>query len=130
MSMKLLLAVDGSRYTRRMLTYIVSNELLFRPHYEYVLFHVLPGEGGRFDVAANDSILDEPSHFLQTHGFSPQRMLRQGTPAAELVYAANQLQSNMVVMGCRGQSALETAVMGSVTTEVLARSHVPVLVIR
>jgi hypothetical protein len=65
MSMKLLLAVDGSRYTRRMLTYIVSNELLFRPFYDYVLFNVQPGEGNRYDVAANNALLEEPTQFLQ-----------------------------------------------------------------
>lgn len=129
-TMKFLLAVDGSRYTRRMLTYIVSNELLFRPHYEYVLFHVPPKADKGLDTAASATVLDESSLFLETQGFTPLRMLRQGTPAAELVRAANQLQSNMIVMGCRGLSALETAVMGSVTTEVLASSHVPVLVIR
>lgn len=128
--MKFLLAVDGSRYTRRMLTYIASNELLFRPDYEYVLLHVHPKSERGLDTAATEAVLEESSLFLQAQGFTPLRMLRQGAPAAALVLAANQLQSNMIVMGCRGLSALETAVMGSVTTEVLASSHVPVLVIR
>ena len=89
MSMKLLLAVDGSRYTRRMLTYIVSNELLFRPFYDYVLFNVQPGEGNRYDVAANNVLLEEPSHFLQSHGFAPLCVTRHGEPARELLEAAS-----------------------------------------
>ena len=130
MSMKLLLAVDGSRYTRRMLTYIVSNELMFRPIYDYVLFNVQSGDGNRYDVAANNAVLDEPAHFLQAHGFTPLCVTRQGEPAEELVVAAKQFQSNMLDMGCRGQSAIESMMMGSVTADVLAHSHVPVLVVR
>lgn len=130
MSMKLLLAVDGSRYTRRMLTYIVSNELLFRPIYDYVLFNVQPGEGNRYDVAANNALLEEPNQFLHAHGFAPLCVTRQGAPAEELVVAAKQFQSNLLVMGCRGQSAIESMMMGSVTAEVLAHSHIPVLVVR
>ncbi|MBE0587860.1 MAG: hypothetical protein CVU36_17480 [Betaproteobacteria bacterium HGW-Betaproteobacteria-9] len=130
MSMKLLLAVDGSRYTRRMLTYIVSNELLFRPFYDYVLFNVQPGEGNRYDVAADNALLEESNQFLQAHGFTPLCVTRQGEPAKELVEAAKQFQSNMLVMGCRGQSAIESMVLGSVTAAVLAHSHVPVLVVR
>ncbi|EWS62616.1 Stress response protein NhaX [Hydrogenophaga sp. T4] len=53
-----------------------------------------------------------------------------GEPAKELVVAAKQFQSNLLVMGCRGQSAIESMVLGSVTAAVLAHSHVPVLVVR
>ena len=129
-SMKFLLAVDGSRYTRRMLTYIVSNELMFRPIYDYVLFNVQSGDGNRYDVAANNAVLTETNQFLQAHGFAPLCVTRQGEPAKELVEAAKQFQSNLLVMGCRGQSAIERMVLGSVTAAVLAQSHVPVLVVR
>lgn len=130
MSMKLLLAVNGSHDSRHMLTYIVSNELLFRPSYDYVLFNVQPGDGNRYDVAANNPLLDEPHHFLQAHGFEPLCVTRQGDPARELVVAAKQFQCNLLVMGCRGHSAIGNMLMGSVTAEVLAHSPVPVLVVR
>lgn len=51
-------------------------------------------------------------------------------PAVTLIDAAVDLQANLIVMGCRGHSPLTSMVLGSVTQEVLARSHVPVLVIR
>lgn len=125
--MKLLLAVDGSRYTRRMLSYIASNELLFRPEYDYVLFHAVPDH---LDPAANDPVLEEAAQFLRNKGFKPRQLVRRGSPADQLVWLAAELQSNLLVMGCRGQSVLETVVLGSVTTDVLSRSHVPVLVVR
>lgn len=125
--MKLLLAVDGSRYTRRMLTYIVSNELLFRPQYDYVLLHVVPDNAA---PSAADPVLEDTGNFLRSQGFEPRRLARRGAPADLLVKVAGELQSNMIIMGCRGQSSLKSMVIGSVTAEVLGRSHVPVLVIR
>ena len=56
--------------------------------------------------------------------------MRRGPPAVTLIDAAVDLQANLIVMGCRGHSPLTSMVLGSVTQEVLARSHVPVLVIR
>ena len=128
--MKFLLAVDGSRYTRRMLTYIASNELMFHRHYDYVLVHVQPKSDRRPIAANDDPVLTEAGTFLQSHGFLPTRILCHGAAAMELINAANRPQCNMVVMGCRGLSPLKTAVLGSVTSQVLASSHVPVLVIR
>ena len=37
--MKILLAVDGSDYTRKMLDYVCSNRTLFDPSHEYVTLH-------------------------------------------------------------------------------------------
>jgi len=129
MNLKLLLAVDGSRYTRRMLTYIVSNELLFRPEQELVLCHV----ASEADSARHASEVYEPlweaKIFLQVHGFHPQTLVVKGDPASALAVVARDLQSNLVVMGYRGQSRLESVVMGSVTAQLLAQSHIPVLVV-
>lgn len=127
LTMKLLLAVDGSRYTRRMLTYIVSNELLFRPQYDYVLLHVVPETA---ETAAADPVLDEACDFLSSQGLEARRLARRGAPADLLVKVASELQSNLIIMGCRGQTSLENMMLGSVTAAVLGRSHVPVLVIR
>lgn len=124
--MKLLLAVDGSRHARRMLTYVVSNELLFRPEYGYTLFHAHT-DGGTGQAS---STLDDAAQFMRGYGFAPQCLQMPGEPATLLVRTAAELQCNLLIMGCRGQSAIESMVLGSVTTEVLARSHVPVLVVR
>lgn len=126
--MKMLLAVDGSRHTRRMLTYVVSNELLFRPDYGYVLFHAHDDDPDRSAGAAQ--ILEESREFMRHHGFEPRCMQMPGDPASLLVRVAAELQCNLLIMGSRGQSPLESMVLGSVTASVLERSHVPVLVVR
>ena len=129
MNLKLLLAVDGSRYTRRMLTYIVSNELLFRPEQEMVLCHVVSEADSSRHANEVHEPLWEAKIFLQVHGFQSQTLVVQGDPAAALAVVARDLQSNLVVMGYRGQSRLESVVMGSVTAKLLSLSHIPVLVV-
>ena len=130
MTMTLLLAIDGSHYSHRMVTYIASNELLFRPEHDYVLLHALPDTGFGSPVAPEDDVLDAPAAFLLNQGFACRTLMRRGPPAVTLIDAAVDLQANLIVMGCRGHSPLTSMVLGSVTQEVLARSHVPVLVIR
>ena len=49
--MKILLAVDGSPFSRKMLIYVASNEKWFRREFTYILLHVAPG--GLQDVAAH-----------------------------------------------------------------------------
>ncbi len=129
MNLKLLLAVDGSRYTRRMLTYIVSNELLFRPEQELILCHVVSDTETSHDPSDHHEDLWEAKIFLQVHGFHPQTLTVRGEPAPALALAARELQSNLIVMGYRGQSRLESVVMGSVTAQLLSQSHIPVLVV-
>jgi nucleotide-binding universal stress UspA family protein len=112
-----------------MLTYVASNEVMFRPHFEFCLLHVArPNSQARLD--AGNHLLDRAQAFLRNKGFEAQKLMRQGVPASQILDAAEVLQFNLVVMGCRGQSALQSLVLGSVTHEVLARAHVPVLVVR
>jgi nucleotide-binding universal stress UspA family protein len=128
-TMTVLLAVDGSKYTRRMLNYVVSNELMFRPVFRYVLIHANPMKD-RESVDKADLILDESIAFLKSHGFSAKRLCRQGDPVDILVRASQDMMVNLVVIGCRGQSSLKSALMGSVTAGLLERTSVPVLAIR
>jgi nucleotide-binding universal stress UspA family protein len=126
---KILLAIDGHRHSKRMLTYVASNEVLFRPSLEYCLLHVQRSSSQRSQEAA-EALLDRAQSFLKGKGFKVQRQLRQGVVTTQILEVAEQLQCNLIVMGCRGQSALQSLVLGSVTHEVLAQSKLPVLVVR
>jgi hypothetical protein len=111
-TMTILLAVDGSKYTKRMLNYIVSNELMFSPSFRYVLVHA---DNKRLLAPQDDPehALDAAARFLESHGFK-----------------AKDLMFNLIVMGSRGQSAAKSAMLGSVTAGILERTAVPLLVIR
>jgi nucleotide-binding universal stress UspA family protein len=56
--------------------------------------------------------------------------LRMGAVALEIVALAEELQADLIVMGCRGLGAVRRALMGSVSDSVVRHAHCPVLVVR
>lgn len=109
-----------------MLNYVASNEVFFRPSFDYSLIHVARVREGASSLEWMTRTLD----FLRTQGIQAHPIHREGDAAAEIVEAAEKLHMNMIVMGSRGHSALQSLMLGSVTTQVLAQARVPVLVIR
>ena len=54
----------------------------------------------------------------------------EGDPAAEIVYAATDLDANLIVMGTHGRTGLGRLLMGSVAEAVSRRSPCPVLTLK
>lgn len=131
--MKLLLAVDGSPFSRKMLIYVASNEKWFRREFTYILLHVAPGASGHGASGGSGSepILDEAAHFLRDQvSFDAIKVSLQGKPATVIPEYARRQECNLIVMGSHGYRGLTSLVLGSVTQGVLTSSHVPVLVVR
>ncbi|NTV88405.1 MAG: universal stress protein [Burkholderiaceae bacterium] len=132
--MKILLAVDGSPFSRKMLIYVASNEKWFRREFTYILLHVAPGAPGRGGASGDsrsEPILDEAAHFLRDQvSFDAVKMSLQGKPATVIPDFARRQECNLIVMGSHGYRGLTSLVLGSVTQGVLTSSHVPVLVVR
>jgi nucleotide-binding universal stress UspA family protein len=57
-------------------------------------------------------------------------VVRVGSPAAEIVRRAEEGGHDLIVMGSRGHGLLGTLLLGSVSSRVIRRSSVPVLVAR
>jgi nucleotide-binding universal stress UspA family protein len=140
--MKILLAVDGSAYTRKMLDYVGSNRALFDASHEYVLLNTQPplpphvksavGSATVQDYQQDEAqkVLQPAQAALDAQGFKATSQWKVG-PAGETIAAfAKEGNFDMVIMGSHGHGALARLVTGSVTTEVLARCGVPVLLIR
>jgi nucleotide-binding universal stress UspA family protein len=140
--MKILLAVDGSEYTRKMLDYVCSNRALFDPSHAYHVLHTqtpLPphAKSQLSKDTVQDYHEDEAQKVLQpaiaaleAAGLKATSQWKLG-PAAETISAfAEGGKFDMLIMGSHGHGALARIVMGSVTNEVLARCGVPVLLIR
>jgi len=56
--------------------------------------------------------------------------VRWGAPTAEIVAVAIELGADLVAMATHGRGALERALVGSVTQDVLAKSPIPVMLLR
>ena len=59
-----------------------------------------------------------------------ETMVRGGTPADQIVRAADELEADLIVIGGRGKGAMEAIVLGSVAYRVLHHAPCPVLVTR
>lgn len=139
--MKILLAVDGSTYTKKMLAYMAAHEL-FSPKNEYTAFTaqlVLPTQAraalGKELVAKyyEDEglrVMSPVTKFLGRHGVTAKCLWKTGKPGELIAKMAEDGKFDLVVMGSHGHSALMNLVVGSVATEVLAGCKVPVLVVR
>jgi len=140
--MKILLAVDGSPYTRKMLAYLTTHLELFAGGSQYTLLTVqlpLPpraraavGKDAADVYYAEESarVLDPAHKFLLRHGIDARRLSRVGNAGEQIAKTADSGGYGLIIMGSRGQGALGSLVMGSVATSVLARCQTPVLLVR
>ena len=139
--MKILLPVDGSKTTRRMLSYVAAHDELLGAGHEYLLFTVVPRLTSRaaefFDRKTLDEyygeeaakVLRSPRSFAQKQGWTLVSAYAVGHAAEEIAGYAKAHKPALIVMGTQGHSALGNAVLGSVTQGVLARCRVPMLLI-
>jgi nucleotide-binding universal stress UspA family protein len=65
-----------------------------------------------------------------TERITPETMLLQGVPFAEIVQFAREGSYDLVVMGTHGRTGLRHALLGSVAEKVVRKAHCPVLTIR
>ena len=140
--MKILLAVDGSDYTRKMLDYVTSQGTLFDASHDYTLLSVqlpLPnhasavvGSGATRDYheEAAQQVLQPALAALQAQGLRAAGVWKAGPVGETIARFAEDGPHDMVIMGSHGHGALARLVMGSVANQVLSRCGVPVLLIR
>jgi nucleotide-binding universal stress UspA family protein len=66
----------------------------------------------------------------QAIGIEPEFEIRIGHPAEQIIILANQLKTDAIVMGHRGESFLQKWLLGSVARRVLSYAHCTVVVVR
>ena len=141
--MKILLAIDGSSYTKQMLAYLVEHKELFaNAAQEYTVMTVVAPLPTRVNTALSkevilkyyadesDKITEPVVKFLAMHDIHPRVVGKVGTPGSIIAQVAQEGDFHLVVMGSHGYGALGSLVMGSVATKVLAECTVPVLLVR
>jgi nucleotide-binding universal stress UspA family protein len=140
--MKILVAVDGSSYTKRMLAYLAAHDEWLGPAHHYTVVHSTPDIPSRvkayFDRDTVKSYADNAFEkifkpirtFFKRHGMDVTFAGKSG-PAADVIAAlAEQGQFDLLVMGSHGHGALGGLVMGSVVTRVMASCSTPMLIVR
>ena len=140
--MKILLAVDGSEYTKKMLAYITTHDELFSPNNVYTLLTVqaqLPARArsavGKEVVESYqreeaEKVLSPVTKFLLRHNIDGKTVSKVGHAGETISKIADSGKFDLVVMGSHGHGTLGNLVMGSVATQVLAHCKVPVLLVR
>jgi len=140
--MKILLAVDGSPYTKKMLAYLATHDGLFNPDHDYTVFTVQPILPPRARAAVGKEIVDNyyaeesekvlapVSKFLLRHGIDARSTWKVGHAGESIAKLAESGKFDLLVMGSHGHGTLVNLVMGSVATKVLAHCKVPVLLVR
>ncbi|WP_420992032.1 universal stress protein [Cupriavidus sp. 30B13] len=134
------LAADGSPGSEAAAARLASRPMFAPPLVVHVV-HVSPvlGAAGRQVMPGADLALenkaaaarafDKANAVLAPVAGEIRRHWVSGDPAREIVALAAQLDADAIVVGARRRGALVNAILGSVAAAVLAKSHVPVVVV-
>ena len=140
--MKILLAVDGSSYTKKMLAYLTTNLDMFAGDNDYTVLTVQGTLPSRARAAVGKEVvdtyyaeeaakvLDPVIKYLQRHELKVKSLSKIGNAGETIAKTAASGKFDMVIMGSRGHGAFGSLVMGSVATRVLANCDTPVLLVR
>lgn len=140
--MKILVAVDGSSFTKRMLAYLTAHEEFPGRSHEYTVLHTVPPVPPRaasvldkptleeYYEAEADKVFKPIRAFLAKQGIDAKFVYKVGHAADVIATFSDKGKFDLLVMGSHGHGALTNLVMGSVATKVLAKCGTPVLMVR
>ena len=140
--MKILLPVDGSevsldavrcviRMARAGLEarVVLANVQESANLYELVVAHD-PQVLAQVSAAAGAHTLLPAQALLDEAGLSYESEVASGDPAHTIIDILERYECDLVVMGASGTSALRSALLGSVSNEVLHAAPVPVMIVK
>ena len=140
--MQVLLAADGSKYTKKALAFLVNHESLMSGTDELFVLNVqlqVPGRVksllGSAEVAAyhreeGDKVLNPIKKFLDKHALNYRCASVVGHPVEEILKAAAKEKSHLLVMGTHGHGLFGRALMGSIAQRVVTDCDLPVLLVK
>jgi nucleotide-binding universal stress UspA family protein len=136
---RILYATDGSDHARRALDYV--RELARQYHAEVFVVHAYQGVPEvigqpTYDrllnsrMEAGSQIMDEAAGALEADGIAVRRELLEGPLAEAILSVADTRECDLIVLGARGLSSLQSLLLGSVSQHVIQHAQSPVLVVR
>ena len=140
--MKVLLAVDGSADTKKMLAYLTEHTGLLgtKPHYFVLNVQpAIPAHAAKvvgretvnlYHSSEAEKVLRPIDKFLDRHSADYASSYAVGHASEEILKAAKKNKVDLIVMGSRGRGGIGSLLLGSVAQSVLSASEVPVMVVR
>ena len=141
--MKILVPVDGSSYTKRMLAYLAAHDEWLGGAHTYTVLHTVaavpPRAASVIDKATLKAYYDDEAEkvlkpirafFARHKDLQVSFVGKSGHAADTIVEQAAKGGFDLIVMGSHGHGALGNLVLGSVATKVLAHAKAPVLLVR
>ena len=140
--MKILLPVDGSELSLGAVRFaldlaapglqveaVLANVQEASNLYELLVAHD-PEVLDKVAAEAGVHTLEAARALLDARGLPYEMEVARGDPAHTLVAIAERFGCDMIALGARGNSALRSAMLGSVSNEVLHASPVPVVIVK
>ncbi len=130
--MKILLAVDGSAYTKRMLGYIAAHDEWLGARHHYTVIHCvapLPHRAAAFegpDIVQRyydddaEAVLRPIREFFRIQGLEASFVKEIGSATERIAATAESGRYELLVLGSHGHGALGNLKLGSAATKVLA----------
>lgn len=140
--MNILVAVDGSEFTKRMMAYWAAHDEWLGASHQYTVLTVVPVVPPRAAAVLDHEVLssyytDEGEKvfkplraFLDQQHIQASFACKTGHVADVIARTAQEGGFDLLMMGSHGHSELGNLVMGSVATRVLASCKTPVLLVR
>lgn len=140
--MNILLAVDGSPYTKRMLAYLVAHDEWLGASHHYTVLTVVPPVPARAAAAIDRDTLKSYYDDSAEAVFKPIRtffgkqkidakyVAKVGHAAEVIAKLASHKEVDLLIMGSHGHGSIGSLVLGSVSQKVMAECRTPVLLIR
>lgn len=140
--MKILVAADGSSYTKKMLAYLAAHDDWLGPQHQYTVVTAVaavpPRAAAVLDKDTLKSYYDDSAEkvfkpirsFFGKQGIRADYVGKVGAAADVIADLAKKGKFDLVVMGSHGHGTLTNLVLGSVATKVLAHCSTPVLLVR
>ena len=134
---KILVATDGSKYSRACLERAMDFADSYRGELKIVSIVDIPAEFYAEAPKVVDDLIDKAKGYVEdakrqaeTEGIRAEIFVREGETHRMLLDIAEDLHVNTIVMGSHGRTGLRRLLMGSVTEKVIGHAPCPVLVVK
>lgn len=128
---KLLFPYDCSQQAERALLFSVNALGEFWQEF-VILLAEMPAADDEAGAPAGGSrgrLIEKEERYLKKHGIAPRVVYAGGTPVETVLSVAQQENSDLILVGSHGKHKIKDYILGSTTSHLIRKSHLPVLVI-